>query len=175
MTAPKALEHYAMAPMIGEIQREAAITKRLLERVPEDKLGWKPHAKSMSLGQLAMHVAMIPGAISKIAALDEFEVNPANFGPPSPKNNAELLAALDTAVHAAQEYLAGVSESAAATNWSARFNGKEIMSMPRAVMLRSLMLNHWYHHRGQLSVYLRLIEVPVPSIYGPSADENPFI
>jgi uncharacterized damage-inducible protein DinB len=163
-----------LEPMAGEIQQEAATTKRVLERVPADKLAWKPHPKSMSLGQLAMHVATIPGGISKLAQVDVFEVNPANFDPPTPKNAAEILAALDESVKTAQEYLGGLSESAAIGNWRLTLNGKEVMSMPRAGLLRSIMLNHWYHHRGQLSVYLRLLEVPVPVIYGRSADENPF-
>jgi uncharacterized damage-inducible protein DinB len=161
-------------PVMGEIRQEAATTKRVLERVPGDKLDWKPHPRSMSLGQLAMHVAMIPGAITRLAAVDEFEINPANFVPPAPKDTAEILGTLDSSVQAAQDYLAGVDESAAAANWRAVVQGREIMSMPRAALVRGIMLNHWYHHRGQLSVYLRLLDVPVPSIYGPSADDNPF-
>ncbi len=164
----------AFEPMIGEIQQEAATTKRVLERVPQDKLGWKPHPRSMSLGQLAMHVATIPGGITRLAQVDDFEINPANLIPAVPKNTEEILVALEASVKAAKDYLGGVSESAAGANWRATLNGKEVMAMPRAVMLRSIMLNHWYHHRGQLSVYLRLLEVPVPTIYGPSADENPF-
>ncbi len=163
-----------LEPMSGEIAQEAATTKRVLERVPTDKLTWKPHPKSMSLGQLAMHVATIPAGICRLAAVDEFEINPANFAPPVPKSSEEIIAALDTSVQAAQEFLGGVSESAAVGPWRAMLQGRELMAMPRAVMLRTLLFNHWYHHRGQLSVYLRLLEVPVPSIYGPSADENPF-
>lgn len=163
-----------LEPMLGEIQQEAATTKRVLERVPADKLAWKPHPKSMSLGQLAMHVASIPGGVSKIAEPDQFEIDPANFNPRSPKDCAEILAALDESVKTAQDYLCGVSDSAAVGTWRLTAGGREVMSMPRAAMLRSIMLNHWYHHRGQLSVYLRLLEVPVPVIYGPSADENPF-
>jgi uncharacterized damage-inducible protein DinB len=163
-----------LEPMNGEIEREAATTRRVLERVPADKLTWKPHPKSMTLGQLAMHVATIPGGISKLAQVDEFEINPANFAPPVPKNSEEILAALDASVQTAQEYLGGVTESSAMGMWRAKVNGREVMCMPRAAMLRSIMLNHWYHHRGQLSVYLRLLEIPVPTIYGPSADENPF-
>ncbi len=163
-----------LEPMRGEIEQEAAITKRVLERVPGDKLTWKPHPRSMTLGQLAMHVATIPGGISRLAAVDEFEFDPANFDPPNPNNAAEILAALDASVQAAQDYLRGVSEPAAMRTWRLMANGKEVMAMPRAGLLRSIMLNHWYHHRGQLSVYLRLLEVPVPVIYGRSADENPF-
>jgi uncharacterized damage-inducible protein DinB len=170
----KTREAKTMAPMMGEIQQEAATTKRVLERVPADKLAWKPHPKSMSLGQLAMHVATIPGGISKMAQLDAFEVNPANFNPPQPQNVTEILTALNTSVEAALAYLGGVTESDVTATWRLTLQGKELMAMPRAGLLRSIMLNHWYHHRGQLSVYLRLLDVPVPVIYGPSADENPF-
>jgi uncharacterized damage-inducible protein DinB len=163
-----------LEPMNGEIAQEAATTRRVLERVPFDKLGWKPHPKSMSLGQLAMHVATIPGGIAKMAQADEYEVNPANFNPAAAKSKEEILAALDASVQSAHEYLCGVSESAASATWRLMSNGKEVMAMPRVGLLRSVMLNHWYHHRGQLSVYLRMLEVPVPMIYGPSADENPF-
>jgi uncharacterized damage-inducible protein DinB len=163
-----------LEPMNGEIEQEAATTRRVLERVPADKLTWKPHPRSMTLGQLAMHVATIPGVISKIAQVDDFEVNPANFNPASPNSKEEILAALDSSVRTAQEYLCGVTESSAMGTWRAMVNGKAVMAIPRVGLLRSIMLNHWYHHRGQLSVYLRMLEVPVPTIYGPSADENPF-
>jgi uncharacterized damage-inducible protein DinB len=163
-----------LEPMNGEIAQEAVTTRRVLERIPFDKIAWKPHPRSMSLGQLAMHVATIPGGVSKIAQADDSEVDPANFTPPIPKSKEEILAALDASVQTAQEYLCGMSESAASGCWRATIQGREIIAMPRSVMLRSLMLNHWYHHRGQLSVYLRMLEVPIPTIYGPSADENPF-
>jgi uncharacterized damage-inducible protein DinB len=171
---PKILEPKTLQPMIGEIQQEAAITKRVLERVPGDKLAWKPHPKSMSLGQLALHIATIPGGIARIAQQDEFDVAGATFDPPAPENTQEILNALDDSLKAAEEYLGGVSEPTANANWRVLANGREVMAMPRAAMLRSIMLNHWYHHRGQLSVYLRLLDVPVPVIYGRSADENPF-
>lgn len=163
-----------MEPILSEFQQEAATTKRVLDRVPPDKLGWKPHPKSMSLGELAMHVATIPGQMSKMAQADEFEINPQAFNQASPKDVAEIKAALDSGVKTAQEYLGGVSDSAAVGNWKLSANGKQIVAMPRIAMIRAFMLNHWYHHRGQLSVYLRLLDVPVPTIYGPSADENPF-
>jgi uncharacterized damage-inducible protein DinB len=163
-----------MKSVSGEIDQETAITKRVLQRVPTDKLGWKPHPKSMTLGQLAMHVATIPGGIANLAKVDVFEIDPANFAPRQPESTEEVLAALDAGVQAAKEYLAVVSEASLMGTWKAKVHGREIMAMPRVGMLRALMLNHWYHHRGQLSVYLRLLEVPVPSIYGPSADDNPF-
>ncbi len=170
------MEHASItAPMVGEITQEAATTRRVLERVPTDKLGWKPHPKSMTLGQLAMHVATIPQGISQMAAVDNFEINPADMRPPEAKSTADILAALDASVQKTRDYLAGVSDSAATANWSMNLQGKQLMAMPRIAMLRAILFNHWYHHRGQLSVYLRLLDVPVPTIYGPSADENPFM
>ena len=163
-----------LEPMINEIQQEAAITKRVLERVPPDKLWWKPHPKSMSLGELALHVASIPGNLCRIAQRDGLDTSEANFNPPGPTDAKEILAALDASVKAAEEYVGTVSESAALGTWRDTSKGKAVLSMPRVVLLRTIMLNHWYHHRGQLSVYLRMLDVPVPSIYGPSADENPF-
>jgi uncharacterized damage-inducible protein DinB len=163
-----------LEPMMAEIQQEAAITKRVLERVPADKLAWKPHPKSMSLGQLALHIATLPGNLSRLAQLEEFDAAAANFDPPAPNDAKEILATLDVSLKAAQEYLGGVSESAAMGNWRLTSNGREVFTIPRVALLRTIMLNHWYHHRGQLSVYLRLLEVPVPVIYGRSADENPF-
>lgn len=161
-------------PMIGELQQEAITTRTILERVPADKLSWKPHPKSMSLGQLALHIASIPGGLSKLAQLEEFDVATANFNPPEPKDVSEILSTLESSVKAAEAYLGGLSESTAMGNWRMISKGKEVFTVPRVAMLRSIMLNHWYHHRGQLSVYLRLLDVPVPVIYGRSADENPF-
>jgi uncharacterized damage-inducible protein DinB len=161
--------------MLGEIQREAATTRRVLERVPEDKLTWKPHPKSHALGQLANHVAMIPGALSGLAQIDVFDVANAKFDPPMPANVQEILATLDTGVKVAEEYVGGLSDSALDARWRMTAGGKEVMNVARIEFLRAILLNHWYHHRGQLSVYLRLLDVPVPSIYGPSADENPFM
>ena len=163
-----------LEPMMNEIDQEAVITRQVLERVPPDKLSWKPHPKSMSLGQLAFHVASIPGNISKLAQLDEFDASAANFDPPSPNSSAEILTALDASLNTVKEYLDCVSEPAAVGNWRLTFQGKEVFAIPRVGLLRTIMLRHWCHHRGQLSVYLRLLEVPVPVIYGRSADENPF-
>ena len=163
-----------LEPTLDEIREEAAITKRILERVPADKLSWKPHPKSMSLGQLALHVASIPGGLTKLLQLDEFDVSQANFNPPPPKNVEEIHATLEQSVQAAEDYVGGMSELAAQASWRLMAQGKQVFSKPRIVVLRSIMLNHWYHHRGQLSVYLRMLEVPVPAIYGRSADENPF-
>lgn len=163
-----------LEPMLSEIREEAVTTKRVLERVPADKLPWKPHPKSMSLGQLALHVATIPGSLAKLAQLEEFDASQASFEPPVPGDLKEIHAALDQSVRSAEECIGGMSETAALGTWRLTLRGKELFSKSRIGLLRSIMLNHWYHHRGQLSVYLRLLDVPVPVIYGRSADENPF-
>ena len=160
--------------MLNELRQESTTTRRVLERVPADKLSWKPHPKSMSLGQLALHVASIPGNLVGLAQLEEFDASQANFEPPEPESLHQILAALDDGVRLAEDYLAGIDDHSAAENWRLTSRGKEVFTIPRAGLLRTIMLNHWYHHRGQLSVYLRLLEVPVPVIYGRSADENPF-
>jgi uncharacterized damage-inducible protein DinB len=163
-----------LEPMMTEIQEEAVRTRGVLERVPADKLAWKPHSKSMSLGQLALHIAAIPGNLSRLAQLEEFDAATANFNPPAPNDAKEILTTHDASVKAAEEYIGGLSESSALGTWRLTAKGNEVFTVPRIAMIRSIMLNHWYHHRGQLSVYLRLLEVPVPVIYGRSADENPF-
>jgi uncharacterized damage-inducible protein DinB len=160
--------------MLREFREEATITKRVLERVPADKLGWKPHAKSMSLGQLALHVAGGPGDLAKITAADSFDVTQGNFVPRQPGSLADILDAHEQSVRSAEPYLAGMTDQKAQANWRLLRAGNELFSRPRIEVLRSIMLNHWYHHRGQLSVYLRLLDVPVPVIYGRSADEDPF-
>ena len=163
-----------MQPMHSEILQEGATTRRVLERVPQDKLSWRPHPKSMSLGQLAMHTALVPGLIGKMAQIDAFDAANANFDHATPTSVEEVLSTHDASMQAAAAYLGGMSNETAMSTWRFTGNGKDLMVMPRVAMLRALMFNHWYHHRGQLSVYLRLLDVPVPSIYGPSADENPF-
>jgi uncharacterized damage-inducible protein DinB len=163
-----------LEPMMSEIREEAVITKRVLDRVPADKLSWRPHPKSMSLGQLALHIASVPGSLSKIVQLEEFEANPANFDAPAPKNIGEIHAAFEQSQRAAEDCLTCMSEQAARGNWSLTVKGKQVLTKPRVGVVRSIMMNHLYHHRGQLSVYLRLLDVPVPVIYGRSADENPF-
>jgi len=157
---------------LAEIEQEAQTTRRVLERVPGDKLSWKPHTKSMSLGQLAMHVATTPGGVAQILANDTFDMP--SFEQPAAKSAAELIPALEESVRTARQVVGSFDDQKAMGTWKLVQNGKELMVAPRVALLRSIMLNHWYHHRGQLSVYLRLLNVAVPSIYGPSADENPF-
>ena len=158
--------------LLQELEQEAQTTRRVLERVPEEHLGWKPHPKSMSLGQLALHVATVPGGVAEISVQSPSEVP--QFTQPSATSAAELVPALNESVAKAKQLLGGMDDAAMAATWRLMKGDREVMAIPRAALLRSIMLNHWYHHRGQLSVYLRELGVPVPSIYGPSADENPF-
>ena len=163
-----------MPTMLEEFREEAAITKRSLARVPADKLGWKPHPKSMALGQLAWHVATIPGGIARIAQQDSFDVLQGSFVPPQPKTLEEVFTAYEQSVYDAEKYLTDLTEEQARGSWRLMRGDRQIFQQPRAAVLRTIMFNHWYHHRGQLSVYLRLLDVPVPVIYGRSADEDPF-
>jgi len=160
------------APLIAELEQEARTTRRVLERVPGDQLSWRPHPKSMSLGQLALHVATIPSSIAQILTQDTFEAP--QFAHAEAASVSELVPALEASVRAAHEFLAGLDEARATAVWKLVKGGHELMAAPRIGVVRMIMLNHWYHHRGQLSVYLRLLNVSLPSIYGPSADENPF-
>jgi len=161
-------------PVLAEFHAEAATTRRVLERIPADKLGWKPHAKSMTLGRLGWHIAANPGRISRLAQGDSFDVAQADFTVPSEKSLDEILAAHDESVRDADEFLQRLTDDEANADWRLLRNGAEVFCRPRLSVVRSIMLNHWYHHRGQLSVYLRLLDVPIPVIYGRSADEDPF-
>jgi uncharacterized damage-inducible protein DinB len=158
--------------LLQELEQEAQTTRRVLERVPDDKLAWKPHDKSMSLGQLALHVATCPGSVAEMSRQSPFQAP--NFTQPPATSAAELLPALEQSVARAREILRSMDEADLAAMWQLMADGKEVFAIPVGALLRSIMLNHWYHHRGQLSVYIRQVGGLVPSIYGPSADENPF-
>jgi len=158
--------------LLQELEQEAQTTRRVLERVPGDRLAWKPHDKSMSLGQLALHVATVPGAVAEIAGQSPFQVP--EFTQPSATSAAELVPALEQSVAKACDILRKMDDASLANLWRVVDGEREVMALPVGAVLRSIMLNHWYHHRGQLSVYLRQVGAIVPSIYGPSADENPF-
>jgi uncharacterized damage-inducible protein DinB len=137
-----------LEPILTEIREEAVTTKRVLDRVPADKLAWKPHPKSMSLGQLALHVATIPGSLAKLAQLEELDASQANFEPPAPAELTEIHTALNPSIRSAEECLSSMSETAALGTWRLTLRGNELFSKSRVGLLRSLMLNHWYHHRG---------------------------
>jgi uncharacterized damage-inducible protein DinB len=159
--------------MLQELEQEAQTTRRVLERVPDDKLGWRPHAKARTLGELALHVATVPGNVAEFVAA-ESPVQAPQFTDPSPKKASELVPALERSIAKAKKVLGGMDDVALNATWRVMEGERELFAIPRVAMLRSIMLNHWYHHRGQLSVYLRELDIPIPSIYGPSADENPF-
>jgi uncharacterized damage-inducible protein DinB len=156
----------------AELTREAATTRRVLERVPEPQLAWRPHQKSMTLGQLAYHVAVIPRRIADLVT--ELSAEPPRVPLPETTPVAEILAALDEGVPYAAAKLSAWSDEDMAATWRMLREGKTLLELPRGMMLRNVMLNHWYHHRGQLTVYLRLLDVPLPSVYGPSADAQMF-
>jgi uncharacterized damage-inducible protein DinB len=158
--------------LLQELEREAHTTRRVLERVRDDHLEWTPHPKSLTLGQLAMHVAMIPGAIAEIST-KPFDVRTV-IPRPHAKSAAELIPLLDQSLTRAKTLLGAMDDGELASPWRMVDGDREVGSVPRGELLRSIMLNHWYHHRGQLTVYLRQTGALVPAIYGSSADENPF-
>ena len=159
--------------LLMELDQEAQTTKRVLDRIPEDKLSWKPHPKAFSLGQLALHIASVPASVTAAAVPDTMEAP--NFSQPEPKSRQEVLDTFSRSLESARAALKKMDDARLNSTWSLTKNGKILMSVPRIAFLRSILMNHNYHHRGQLSVYLRMLDVPVPSIYGPSADENPFV
>jgi uncharacterized damage-inducible protein DinB len=158
--------------LLQELEEEAQATRRVLERVPDAHLDWRPHAKSYSLGQLALHVAQIPGAVATLAM--QSPATPPEFVQERVRRSADLVPALNESIKTAKSALSGASDAKMMETWRLVAGNRELMAMPRAAFLRAIMLNHWYHHRGQLLVYLRQLDVPVPSVYGPTADENPF-
>ena len=159
--------------LLAELEHEAETTRRVLERVPQAHLSWKPHPRSMSLGQLALHVATVPGNVAELAAMDTVPARPA-FVHPEAATAAELVPALTASVAKARQLLGGLDDAAMGAVWRLKSGDRELLTMPRVAFARAIMLNHWYHHRGQMLVYLRLLDLPVPSVYGPTADENPF-
>jgi uncharacterized damage-inducible protein DinB len=159
--------------LLPEFDHEMTMTRKVLERVPDDKRDWKPHPMSFALGALATHVANLPTWGAETLNKSEIDVGgtPPLTAFPS---TSETLAAFDTNVASARAALAGKTDAELASMWSLRRNGKTLFSMPKAAVLRSFVLSHLIHHRAQLTVYLRLLDVPVPAIYGPSADEPAF-
>lgn len=157
---------------LAEFEIQAPITRKFLERIPEDKLTWKPHEKSMTAGQLALHLAQVPASIVRLVAdnprqaREKFE-----FGQPASRD--EILKTHDEGVAAVRELLPKYDDAAMKESWSMARGDKTLFSEPRMQFVRDVMLSHWYQHRGQFSVYLRLLDVPVPASWGPSGDEPP--
>ncbi len=160
--------------LLGEWDHELVATRKILERIPSDQMGYKPHEKSFSLGDLANHVATIPLWGQTTATSDEFDFNPPGgemWKPPRTASAAELVTLFDEASAGFKAALAGVTDTQMMRPWSLLNAGQAMFTMPKAAVLRGFIFNHLVHHRGQLTVYLRLLDVPVPSVYGPSADE----
>jgi uncharacterized damage-inducible protein DinB len=161
--------------LLPEYDHEMANTRRSLERVPDDRLDWKPHAKSMTMRQLAVHLAEMPGWAIPTIEMESFDVAPPGgprYQPPQANSRAEILEIFDNNVVEARAAISGADDGHLRKPWSLLSGGKTVFTMPRIAVLRSLILNHSIHHRAQLGVYLRLNDVPVPAIYGPSADEG---
>ena len=160
--------------MLPEFDREMAGLRKTLERVPEEKFDWQPHAKSTPMGRLAAHLATLPSFAVNVIQKDGYEIAPGGKppeGPPKLKTTREILETFDAKRDAARAAIAGASDADLIKPWALTYMGKAIFTMPRAAVLRNMVLNHLIHHRAQLGVYLRLNDLPVPSLYGPSADE----
>ncbi len=157
---------------LAEFEDQAPITRRFLERLPEDKLTWKPHAKSMTAGQLAYHLAMVPGGIVRFVQNNPAQV-PGGFEFPQPQSREEILKAFDDSIAAVREFLPQFDDAAMNETWRLMAGERELAAQPRLQFVRGVMFSHWYQHRGQFSVYLRLLNIPVPASWGPSADEPP--
>lgn len=161
--------------LLPEFDHEMSNTRRTLERVPEDKFGWQPHAKSMSMGRLATHLAELAGWIATTLETESLDFAPPGGPPYQPQTAASRVALLemfDRNVAAARAAIGGASDAQWMVPWTLLAGGKVMFSMPRIGVLRGMAINHMIHHRGQLAVYLRLNDVPVPALYGPSADES---
>jgi uncharacterized damage-inducible protein DinB len=157
---------------IAELQQEVQATKKLLERVPLDKADWKPHEKSMSLGRLAFHVAEIPGWTTVTLDSDGIDFAKHDYKPVTSGTTEELLKCLDDNYNKAMKSLNEAPDNRFMENWTMRTGDTVYFTLPKIAVLRSFSYNHWYHHRAQLGVYLRLLDVAVPGIYGPTADEQ---
>lgn len=159
--------------LLSEFEVQTPITRKFLERLPEDKLGWKPHEKSRSAGQLALHLAQVPGAVIRLLQNNPAQA-PKFANIPEPANGAEILKTFEESIAEVRSALSKWDDVTMQQTWRMFADGREILAQPRAQFIREIMLSHWYQHRGQFSVYLRILNVPVPASWGPSADEPPF-
>ena len=161
------------AEVVNEMEREAEITNRLFDIIPNDKLDWRPHPKAKSLGELAMHIAVLPGNVAELAVNDvhEFTGIPKD---PEVTSRKQIQTAFAESLEKAKEIVRTTDDENAVKEVCIIVNGNIVFAAPRIGFWRTVLLNHNYHHRGQLSTYLRTLDIPLPSIYGPSADTNPF-
>ncbi|ACO34383.1 MULTISPECIES: DinB family protein [Acidobacterium] len=157
--------------MLAEFEIQAPITRKFLGRLPEDKLAWQPHPKSMTAGQLALHLAGVPGGVIRAAQNDSMQA--AGFQFPQPTSLAAVLAAFDESIALVRELLPPLDDRAMHATWRLISGEEELLAIPRQEFLRDILFSHWYQHRGQFGVYLRLLDIPVPATWGPSADEPP--
>ena len=157
--------------LLPEFDQEMTSTRKLLARLPEDKLDYQPHEKSMKLARLAGHVAELPGWIAMLPGKDKLEIPP-DWKPTVATSGTQILSLFDDNAAKGRVALAGMSDEEFGENWSLVFNGRTAFTMPKLNVVRSVVLNHLIHHRGQLGVYFRLNNVPVPGLYGPSADDK---
>jgi uncharacterized damage-inducible protein DinB len=161
--------------LLGEFDHEMANTRKVLERIPEDKLAWKPHVKSMALGRLAGHIAEMPGWGTMTLTTGQLDVAPVSgpqFQPTVAQSRDHVLGEFDKNRAAARDAIAAASDEEFMQPWSLLAGGRTIFTMPRIAVIRSMVMNHIIHHRAQLGVYLRLNDIPLPALYGPSADEG---
>ncbi len=158
--------------ILGEFDHESSSTRKMMERYPADKAAWKPHEKSFSMMGLAAHIATLPGFAKTIASSDALDMKADDWKPFEPKTREELVARFDQETKDARAALAKLTDADMAKTWTFSWEGKKMFEMPRAVALRGWAFNHLIHHRGQLTVYYRENGVPLPAIYGPSADEQ---
>ncbi len=172
MSTGTAMSFNLATALTRELQHEAAVTRKCLERIPAEKFDYKPHEKSMTMGRLAVHVAEMTGWVIETVNKTELDFATMDYKPFEPQTTEELVEYLDKIIVEAVEALKTASDEAMIENWTLR-NGEEIyFTMPRIGVLRGMVFNHIVHHRGQLSVYMRLNDIPVPALYGPSADEQ---
>jgi uncharacterized damage-inducible protein DinB len=157
--------------LLAEFEAQAPVTPKFLERLPEDRLTWKPHEKSMTAGQLALHVARVPGGVARLAQQNTVQAPDFSNAFPQPASLREILNTFEESITAVRTLLPQLDDARMQEIWRMLQGDRELMAMPRAQFVRNIMLNHWYQHRGQFSVYLRLLNVAVPATWGPSADE----
>lgn len=157
---------------LAEFETQVVITRRFLLRLPEDKLTWKPHERSMTAGQLAYHLASVPGGVVRLVLNNPAQA-PTQFVFPEPSSSQEVLDKLEEGIRIVHETLLRFDDESMKEEWRLVAGDKELISQPRMQFLRDVMFSHWYQHRGQFSVYLRLLNIPVPASWGPSGDEPP--
>ena len=161
-------------PILAELDQEAEATRRLLDIIPEDKLDWRPHPKAKSLGELAMHIAILQGNVAELGNEDIRDVSDIPRNDPTAESREQISRTHSESLEKAKQIVAETDDQKAVGGWQLNKDGQAVISMPRNAFWRTVLLNHFYHHRGQLTTYLRTLDVPLPSVYGPSADTNPF-